>query len=207
MALKNQSPVEKRGFFDTLRYVNDFQTEEITDGKGKTRKKITYIGTWNVLRDTGRRTLVKLISSAGLSVVAVALVFAVLLLQHGFGGDYVVMVPFMVVLFPLFYLLMGASSLPYRQKPMRRDQYMHGMIRMQRSSVAIMVLAAVGTIASLIVRTVRKDWLFLSEDWLFLVYAVLLIVCCGGILVILQSLELAELPNSAYAQEDGKVKV
>ncbi|MBO4886745.1 MAG: hypothetical protein J5589_00330 [Firmicutes bacterium] len=207
MAQKNQTPIEKKGFFDTLRYVNDFQTEDVIDEKGKTRKKITYIGTWNVFRDTGRGTLIKLVSSAVLSILATVFAFKVLLMQHAFGGEYVVMVPFMVLLFPMFYLLMGAISLPYRRKPMRRDEYMHGMIRMQRSSVAIIAFAGVGTIASFILRAVRNDWLFLKEDWLFLVFAILIIACCGGILWVLQSLELAELPNKAFAQENGKVRI
>ncbi len=201
MALNDQKSGNRKGFFDTLRYVEDFKTEEVKDAKGRIRKVTTYIGTWNAFRETGNGTLLKLIGSALLAAAAAVSAMLILLKPHGFGNELVVMIPFMVLLLPMLYLLMGAISLPYRRKPMRRDQYMHGMIRMQRSAVAVIAFAAVGVLSSLVFRIIRGDWLFLKEDKLFLLYAALIILCAAGILALLGSIELSELPNGAYSPD------
>ncbi|MBQ6036152.1 MAG: hypothetical protein IJL43_02465, partial [Lachnospiraceae bacterium] len=70
MALNDQKSGNRKGFFDTLRYVEDFKTEEVKDAKGRIRKVTTYIGTWNAFRETGNGTLLKLIGSALLAAAA-----------------------------------------------------------------------------------------------------------------------------------------
>ena len=42
MALNDQKSGNRKGFFDTLRYVEDFKTEEVKDAKGRIRKVTTY---------------------------------------------------------------------------------------------------------------------------------------------------------------------
>ena len=71
---------------------------------------------------------------------------------------------------------MGALALPFRGKPQRRDQYMHGMIRVSRSAAAVAVLVGFGLLASLVLRIRRGDWLFLGGDWLFLCLCLLLLL-------------------------------
>ena len=113
-----------KGLTDTFRYVDDFKTELVTDASGKTRKKTTYIGIWYVLRETGSQTVGMLIGAAALAVCTAVLGGFVLLTNHAGSGSYWVLIPHGAALFPALYLLMGAASLPYWQKPMRRDQYM-----------------------------------------------------------------------------------
>lgn len=185
-------------FLNRSRYVNDFQIEEYQDARGKTRRRAVYTGPWTVLCETGGKTLAKLIGAATLSAVAAAALVNALLLTHASSGNLFVMIPLYAALFPMLYLLMGASALPYRQNPMRRDQYMHGIARMQRSSVAILAFLAVGVIASFIYRFVMKDWMFRKEDIWFLVGCAVAALLCAGVLWLLGLLDTRECPNETY---------
>ena len=185
-------------FSDRMRYVDDFKIEEYRDARGKTRRKAVYIGPWTVLNETGGRTLAKIIGAAALAAfAAAAFVNTLLIPQHASSGSLFVMIPLYAALFPTLYLVMGAFSLPYRQKPMRRDQYMHGITRMQRSSVAILVFLAVGVIASFIYRISVKDWLFRKEDIWFLVGCGASALLFAGLLWLLGSIEVHECANDA----------
>ena len=93
----------------------------------------------------------------------------------------------------------AAFSLPYRQKPMRRDRFMHGITRMQRSSVAVIAFAAVSLIVSFIYRAVVGDWMFFKEDRLFIALCIGVGICCAGVLILLGSLETEERPNGDFA--------
>ncbi len=190
-----------KGLTDTFRYVDDFKTELVTDASGKTRKKTTYIGIWYVLRETGSQTVGMLIGAAALAVCTAVLGGFVLLTNHAGSGSYWVLIPHGAALFPALYLLMGAASLPYRQKPMRRDQYMHGFVRMQRSSVAVLAITAVGMIASVVVRAIAGDWMFLSGDIRYYAEGAAMLLACGAILFLLGRIDLAEYPNSYWKEE------
>ena len=196
-----ERPKKRQGFSDSLRYVDDFVTELVEDDKGRTRKKTTYIGTWQVLREPGAKTLWMLIGAAAMSLASAGCVMTALLLPHAGAGDYPVMVPHLISLFPFLYQLMGAASLPYRQKPMRRDQYMHGFIRMQRSAVAILAMTAVGMLAAPVLRLIRSDWLFLKGDVFYFVLTAAALLFEGGVLWILGRIETAERPNGFYKPE------
>lgn len=185
-------------FSTRMRYVNDFKIEEYQDARGKKRTRAVYTGPWTVLEDTGGKTLAKLIGAAVLAAAGVILLFVTLLSSHLMADKLLVMIPLYVALFPTFYLLMGAFSLPYRLKPMRRDQYMHGIMRMQRSSVAIIVFITVGVIASFIYRISTQEWWFQKKDILFLVGCVVSALLCAGVLFLLGSLDTRERPNETY---------
>ena len=182
-------------FSDRMRYVDDFKIEEYRDARGKTRRKAVYIGPWTVLNETGGRTLAKIIGAAALAAAGAAVLFSALLLTHTMSGNPFVMIPLYVALFPTLYLVMGAFSLPYRQKPMRRDQYMHGIRRMQRSSVAILIFIAVSLIAGFIYRFAEKEWMYLKRDTWFLVSCILSALLFAGLLWLLGSIEVHERAN------------
>lgn len=189
------------GFTDRTKYVNDFRTELVTDKNGKTRKKVTYHGPWTVLKDTGTATLVKLIAAAVLAVLnGVFLVWA-MLTTHASSGSYLVIVPLAAALFPSLYLLYGAAALPYRRQPMRRDQYMHGIARMQRSSLAAGVFAIAAVLMSILYRIIHSDWMFMSGDRLFLIRVAAAIACCAGILILFRNIDTDEKPNEMYGSE------
>ena len=185
-------------FSDRMRYVDDFKTEEYRDARGKVRSRAIYIGVWTVLEKPGKKTLSTLIGAAALAALSAAVLLYALLQPNLFGGELLVMIPLCVALFPSMYALMGAFSLPYRQKPMRRDQFMHSITRMQRSTVAILAFLAVGIIVSFVLRLIRGDWLFLSGDWRFLIGLSMSVLCNCGVLALLGSIDTVERPNDAY---------
>ncbi len=189
------------GFTDRMKYVEDFRTELIEKENGKIVKKVTYLGEWTVLNDTGARTLWKLISAAVSAVLTGGFLAWGLLTTHASSGSFLVVIPLVMALFPALYLLFGAASLPYRRNPMRRDQVMHGITRMQRSSVAVIVFAGAAILMSILYRIINKDWAFFKEDWLFLVRIAAAIICCIGILVLLGSIETRQKPNDAFPNE------
>ena len=187
-----------KSFSDRTRYVEDFRIEEYQDAKGRQRRHAVYIGTWTELTEKGGKTLAVLIGAAVLAAAAVVLLLMALLTTHASSGSLLVMIPMYIALLPAFYLLMGAFSLPYRQKPMRRDQFMHGITRMQRSSVAILAFITVGIIASFVYRIAQHDWMFLKGDVRFLVCGFASALCCAGILFLLGMLDTVERPNEAF---------
>ena len=184
-------------FLNRSKYVNDFKVEEVQDKKGRLRKIAVYIGTWFVPREEKKAKGV-VFTCLALAVATAVLYFRSLLLTHFGSGKLLVMLPLLLGLFPLLYLLMGATELPYRGRPMRRDQYMHSFIRMSRSAVAVSIFAAVGLVALFVFRAVEGDWLFLKEDWRFLILVVLSAGCAVAIIFLLRGVDLMEKPNSAY---------
>lgn len=186
--------------FDRLKYTEDFRLETETDEKGKTRKKAVYIGTWFVIRDYGTADRLRMAGSLLAAAAVMIIQFSMLLLRHAGSGSLFVVLPLAAALFPGMYLLMGAGSLPYRGKPMRRDQYFHGIIRMSRSAVAILAFNTVAALAALIYRTVKNDWLFLKGDWLFLILFGISAVLCAGVIWILRGIDITEKPNESYTE-------
>lgn len=186
--------------FDRLKYTEDFRLETETDEKGKTRKKAVYIGTWFVIRDYGTADRLRMAGSLLAAAAVMIIQFSMLLLRHAGSGSLFVVLPLAAALFPGMYLLMGAGSLPYRGKPMRRDQYFHGIIRMSRSAVAILAFNTVAALAALIYRTVKNDWLFLKGDWLFLILFGISAVLCAGVIWILRGIDITEKPNGSYTE-------
>ena len=193
------SPVEKgKSFSDLKKYVSDFEIVEVKDKKGRLRKRAVYKGTWTVIQSSDTAVKLKLWGTLALAVILAVVYIRMLLLTHLASGQILVMVPFLAGLFPALYLVMGAFSLPFRGKPMRRDQYMHSFIRVSRSAAAVIVCAAIGLIASLIYRAVAGNWLFWPEDRLFVIFCFLIMGMSAGTITLLRSIDLTEKPNEAY---------
>lgn len=184
-------------FSNRTRYVNDFKVVEEPDKKGRLRKKTVYIGIWTLPRDEkqGKRTCWACLV---LTLAAAVLYFRSLLLTHFGSSKFLVLLPLLLGLFPLLYLLMGAFELPYRGRPMRRDQYMHSFIRMSRSAVAVTAFDLTGLVALFVFRIIEEDWLFFPEDWSFLTMTLLAAVFAVLIVILLRRVDLAERENSAY---------
>ncbi len=186
--------------FDRLKFTEDFRLEIETDGKGRTRKKAVYIGTWYVIRDYGTVDRLRMAGCLLAAAAVMIIQFSMLLLLHAGSGSLFVILPRAAALFPGLYLLMGAVSLPFKGKPMRRDQYFHSIIRMSRSAVAIPVFNLVAAFAVLISRVIKKDWLFLKGDWTFLILFVISAVLCAGIIWTLQGIDITEKPNGSFTE-------
>ncbi len=196
-----------RRFSDPGKYVDDFRIEEHTDEKGRIRREAVYTGLWTVLRDRGTAVRARLwISLAGAVLIAVLHVL-MLLIPHGAAGDYLVMIPVLAALFPELHLQMGCLSLPFRGRPMRRDQYMHSFIRASRSAVAVGILMLSAAAASLIRRAVQADWLFFPGDRFFLSGCAAVTALCAAVLILLRGIDLTERENAAFPAGSGKKAV
>ena len=173
------------------------KVQEEKDKDGRVRSKAVYKGLWTVLREPGRPTRARLWIALALAFALAGVYVRTLLVTHASSGQILVMLPILIGLFPLLYLLMGALSLPFRGRPMRRDQYMHSFIRVFRSCVAVGAFLLTGLLASFIYRIVKGDWLFLSGDWRFLAGCVAALALDAAIFTILRGVDLTEKPNSA----------
>ena len=188
-----------RYFTDPGKYVKDFRIEETTDSKGRVRKNAVYIGPWTDLRDRETSAKPKLWITLILSVILATAYVRMLLLTHLMGSRLEVMIPLLLGLFPVLYLLMGALSLPFRGKPMRRDQYMHSFIRVSRSCAAIAVFCLLGLVITLILRAVWGDWSFFPEDWVFIACCAVLPLLCVAIIFLVRSINVTEKENAAFS--------
>lgn len=186
-----------KGLSDRTRYVDDFKVVEVPDKNGRLKKRAVYTGTWFTPRDEDAAKR-RLWAALALAAVEALLYLWTLMLTHLGSGKLLVMLPLLAGLFPLWYLLMGIAALPYRGKPMRRDQYMHSFIRVSRSAVAVAAFAAVGLAAVFVYRTVGSDWLFLRGDWLFLTGCVLVMGLSALLVILVQRIDIAERDNGAY---------
>ncbi len=193
------NPAEKgRKFSDLNKYVTDFRLVRETDAKGKTRTRAVYTGPWTVMRETGTPLKLRLWGSFLLTLGVAGCQIWLVMLNHLGSGMLLVMLPILIGLLPGLYLLMGSFSLPFRGKPMRRDQYMHSFIRVSRSAVAVACFTLAGLLACLVYRIIRGDWSFFRGDWLFLTACGLIIGMCVAVIFLLRSIDLAEKENGAY---------
>ncbi len=171
---------------------------EETDERGRIRRKAVYTGPWTLPRDSGAPTKARLWGTLVLCLLTVGLQVWMLVLNHSHDGEYWVMIPLLVGLFPALYLLMGATSLPFRCRPMRRDQYMHSFIRVSRSATAVGVFTLSGLLISLILRLIRGEWHLRTEDRLFIAACALIPALCIVIIFLLRGVDLMEKENSAF---------
>lgn len=195
MGLFGSSSGIKSKFSDLQKYVDDYEIVEEQKPNGKLKKTVRYKGTWTILREVSSRTFFKLWFTAAMAFVLISVYVLTLMLTHTTSGLYTVMVPMMAGMFPCLYLAMGVLALPFRGKPMRRDQYMHSFIRISRSCMAILVCVFLSELVTLIYRMIEKDWLYLPADWRFTVFNMILIAAAIAIILILRSIEITEKEN------------
>ena len=185
----------KSKFSDLRKYVDDYEIVEEQTPNGKLKKTVRYKGTWTILREVSSGTFFKLWLAVLMAFVLIGVYVYTLTLTHTTSGLYTVMVPLMAGMFPCLYLAMGVLALPFRGKPMRRDQYMHSFIRISRSCMAILVCVFLAELVTLIHRAIEKDWLYLPADWRFTASGIILITAAVAIILILRSIEITEREN------------
>ena len=185
----------KSKFSDLRKYVDDYEIVEEQMPNGKLKKTVRYKGTWTILREVSSGTFFKLWLTVLMAFALIGVYVYTLTLTHTTSGLYTVMVPLMAGLFPCLYLAMGVLALPFRGKPMRRDQYMHSFIRISRSCTAILIFAFLAELITLIYRMIENDWLYLPADWRFTVSGIILIAAAVAIILILRSIEITEREN------------
>ena len=186
-------------FSDTRKYVKDFEIVEVLDDRGRMRRRALYKGNWFILRDWDN-ALIYLLVILAFSLITVGLYVWMLLLTHLVSGQLWVMIPLLAGALPCLYLLMGALSLPLKGKPMRRDQYMHSLIRVSRSATAMIVFVVIGSVAALIFRAIHGDWSYFREDRLFTILCAAIVGACGIIIALQRAIGIAERENSFFPQ-------
>lgn len=186
------------------KYIDDYSLEEYTDGKGRVKKRTHYNGSWFCVKGDEARARRRLFLSLTLALILGAALIAVQVQTHTSAWAFYVILPQAVALFPLLYLALGLFKLPYRLRPMERGSYFMGIIRVCRSSVAILILCAASFIGDFVFRGLSGDWVYLHADRLYLVLLGLVLLCCGAILWLLNGIEIDERPNHAYPQPKNR---
>ena len=187
----------KMAFSDLGKYAEDFRIVEVTDQKGRLRRKTAYTGIWFVLRNRERDGW-KLWAALVCALMLFAAHIWLLMTTHMASNELIVMIPLLVSLFPELYLLMGTFALPFRRKPQRRDQYMHSFVRIYRSVAAVSVCTGFAFLVSLVLRIIRSDWQFLSGDWVFSVLCLVILLLTFCLVFLLRSVPVDERENSLF---------
>ena len=178
---------------DHLVYADDYEDELYEDEHGKTRRRVTYIGPYIPVRNDARSLRFILIGVILLTAMTAAGIGAGMLINHTTGWWFFTTVPVSIAAFPCLYLIMGTLHLPYSGKPLQRDAYMHGMVRMLRSCGAIIVLSAVTLAAEFLFRIIHSDWLFLRGDIAFMLILFGIMAACIGIIFLIRAIDVDEL--------------
>lgn len=181
-----------------MKYADDYETVLVENEKGKVRKKTVYKGVWFFVRNDLKETRLLTVSSLLLAVLAFLSTLSLEFLSYGSQRCPFVSIPQAVALFPGLYAVMGTLELPYKRKPMERNRYMHGIIRMCRAGAVGAVLLCVALVAGFVWRAVKGDWLFLTGDVLHLVFQILSGLLFAAVTFVLQKLDVSERPNEYF---------
>ena len=168
---------------DHIKYIDDYETELVCDEKGKYRKKVTYIGPYIPFAEPAGRVRIKFAAADVLSLAVCAATGYASIIRHTTGGWLLTVLPLMVSLLPCLYLIMGSVSLPMSAKPMKRDRYMHSIIRCFRSCAAIGILDIMVLLSDVLYRVTKSDWMFLKGDYIF--YSCIIAAGIVSVLIIL----------------------
>ena len=104
-------------------------------------------------------------------------------------------VPQAAALIPLLTLLLGLPRLPYALRPMERKRYFEGVIRVDRSALALLILSAAVIVGEIVFRVRGGELLYPREDVLFPGLFAGTAIACGCILFLLGRIEIEERPN------------
>ena len=181
-------------------YVDDYQLEETTDSRGRRKTVARYIGQWTVVTEREEGAKRKLFLTLALCIFTPAAAAATQFISHTAASAWYVQLPQLFALFPALYMLMGAAKLPYRLKPMRRDEYMKGMIRVSRSAVGVIAFETAAAAAGFVYRHRSGESAYSAGDavWLCLLGAAIL--CSVGAILVLGRLEISQRTNSYYEE-------
>ncbi len=177
---------------DHLIYADDYEDELYEDEHGKTRRRVTYIGPYIPVRNDARPLRIIIVGILVLSGLTIAAVVSAMLINHTSAWWFFTSVPMTAAAFPCLYMVMGTLHLPYSGKTIQRDAYMHGIVRMFRSSGAIIALTAITLLSEFVFRIIKKDWMFLNGDKLFLALLAGIILTCLGIIFLLRMIDADE---------------
>lgn len=157
------------------KYVQDYEVFEVSknsapDGKkGKVQKKLVYKGnhfSFTVSESTQKR--IKL-CYVGLMLLICLFFAGIGMLNNDGSRKIYVVFPYVFMSLPVFYGMMGAVKLFMANQKMTRVEYDHSVIRLRKSSVALLVLSitcVLGEIGYMVKNQMTdsagKEYLFLA---------------------------------------------
>ena len=170
----------KLGVSKRFRYIEDYEMRQVPGRNGKTVRKAVYIGPYLLPGHTDRQYAQYRMSAIAAAVVTVLALAALLLVSeyavYRQEGLYAI-VPAVMCLFPCAYLVMGAFSLPRKNGRMQRDQHMHSVRRVRRSSIGVFVLTALSVLLTVVfVLSVGTP----DVGWWDLIYLIALLAPCAS---------------------------
>ncbi|MCR4616704.1 MAG: hypothetical protein K5669_00790 [Lachnospiraceae bacterium] len=177
---------------DHIKYIDDYETDLVKDEKGKLHKKVRYIGPYIPLKSDIGISRARFIIVDILSLIITGLTVASCLMRHTTGGWLLTMLPILISLFPCLYLISGCTLLPMSGKPMKRDRYMHSIIRIFRSCGGLVVLMIAVLVSEVIYRLIQKDWIFLKGDYMFLGFVLAIVIGAVATIFVLRGVEVDE---------------
>lgn len=185
-----------------MKFASLYQSENYVDARGRKKTRLRYTGPWTVPLSTDRGTRIR-IRACGIGTwLILAALIGLQLFRHASSGCWYTAVPLMAALFPGAYGALGSIDLPWRLKPLTRDRYMHSVIRICRSSLAVLILTgAAAVVCEPVYRIISGDWIFLSEDVLYLILCLIAAGLAFGEIITLRGMEFHEVPNERYRPE------
>lgn len=177
--------VQKRQF-GVNKYLNDYRVVSYQNEKGKTKRRVEYIGDWYVPQ-IGKKEQRRLnIWLWILSVIAMPCVVAALLLPYAAEGELYVVLPAAASLLPGWYLIRGCLSLPRAGLLMEKIQYEHGYLRIGRAATGVSILVGIGAIGAIVF-----DILCLTHKadaqigWFDLLFLGIMLFVIGGMIILM----------------------
>lgn len=186
----------------TMKYAEMYQSEHYEDEHGRKKTRLRYTGPWMVPLSTDREARIRIPVCGICTWLILAALIVLQLFRHASSGCWYTAVPLLAALFPGAYGALGSIDLPWKQKPLTYDRYMHSIIRICRSSLAVLILTGMTVlICEPVYRLVSGDWIFLREDILFLALCLLTAGLAFGEIHTLRGMEYHEVPNEKYCPE------
>lgn len=175
------------------RYLNDYEVIPYVGANGKSKQKLRYVGSWYCISDDAT-TDKKILQLHILSYIVATAVLLALLLNHSAYLTMYVSVPAVIALFPIAYLLMGSFRLPWKARPLRRDERDKSLNRMWRSAVGILILFGIVTVGYVVFWFVAGER-FVWQDTAFLLCSAVVLLGSFRIYRVGKSVEVAVHPN------------
>lgn len=203
--MEEQKKPELRPGRRALKYTELYHPETYTDAKGRERTCLRYTGPWTTAAEQGRSGKARILLSGACMLLVLAALILIQTFRHSSYGCWYVNIPLAVALFPGAYGTLGLIDLPWKLQPISRGRYMQGVVRVLRSSLAVLILSGAALlIGEPVCRAVSGDWIFLREDIRFMLLAFAAATLSAAVIFLLRGLDFHEIPNEAYDPDKEK---
>lgn len=158
------------------RFKDDYKETTRLDAKGRVVRNFDYVGRIYVLPFDEKKK--RMTSRVNLAFVAGLTAIQVIagLLNPDSSRTFWIVYPYLFIYLPLFYAFFGVYSYSEATTRMQSAQYQHGLVRIRRSLLAVMVLAAINALLDVIYMIIHRGEIRLGIELVYCLMFVLLIV-------------------------------